>query len=112
MLMGHGQSRTSSLSTISGLSPEFCSSRRENRRITAYILVEVMMDSQMLSLGQVAQKLGVASFRIVYAITNQLVPDASARFAGRRVFTEEDVQRIAVHFGVESRLNESRKETQ
>lgn len=70
------------------------------------------MQTQVFSLGQVAQKLGVASFRIVYAITNQLVPDASVRFAGRRVFTEEDVQRIAVHFGVESVLDETKEETQ
>ena len=64
------------------------------------------MESRMFSLGQVAQKIGVAPFRITYSITTGLVPDASLRFAGRRVFTEEDVQRLANHFGVADSVTE------
>ena len=65
------------------------------------------MQQHMFSLGEVAQKIGVAPFRITYSITTGLVPDASMRFAGRRVFTQEDVQRLALHFGVQSSASEA-----
>ncbi len=65
------------------------------------------MQQQMYSLGEVAQKLGVAPFRITYSITTGLVPDASMRFAGRRVFTQEDVQRLAIHFGIADSASEA-----
>jgi len=64
------------------------------------------MQQPMYSLGEVAQTIGVAPFRITYSITTGLVPDASMRFAGRRVFTHEDVQRLAIHFGVADSVDE------
>ena len=65
------------------------------------------MQHNMYSLGEVAQKLGVAPFRITYAISTGHVPDASARFAGRRAFSEGDLDRLRSHFEVESSDDES-----
>lgn len=62
----------------------------------------VMMDEQFFSLGQAAVRIGIAPYRITYAITNGMVPDARMRIAGKRAFTEEEVKNIARHFRVES----------
>jgi DNA-binding transcriptional MerR regulator len=57
--------------------------------------------SQSYSMKNVAEKVGVAPFRINYAITNGLIPEPVLRFAGKRVFSEEDLARIANHFQTE-----------
>lgn len=54
------------------------------------------------SLGDVARILRVQGYKIAYAITTGVLPEASGRLANKRCFTMEDVQRIARHFGVES----------
>jgi DNA-binding transcriptional MerR regulator len=59
--------------------------------------------SQVFSMKEVAERVGVAPFKINYAISNGLIPEPVLRFAGKRVFSEEDLARIANHF---------RKETQ
>lgn len=54
------------------------------------------------ALGDVARLLNVQGYKIAYAISTGALPDASCRLANKRVFTIEDVQRIARHFGVET----------
>lgn len=61
------------------------------------------------SLGEVARMLGIPPYKLTYAITTGLVPDASARFAGRRAFSEADVQKLAAHFGAESWPSQQKK---
>jgi len=53
---------------------------------------------KFFSMGDVAKAAGVPCFRISYAITQGLIPDASHRVAGKRVFSGEDVDRINQHF--------------
>lgn len=54
--------------------------------------------SQVFSMKEVAERVGVAPFKINYAICNGLIPEPALRFAGKRVFSEEDLVRIANHF--------------
>ncbi|HMP03151.1 MAG TPA: hypothetical protein PKD86_00375 [Gemmatales bacterium] len=54
------------------------------------------------ALSDVARLLDVQGYRIAYAISTGALPDAARRIANKRVFTVEDVQRIAHHFGVET----------
>ncbi|MBB03194.1 MAG: hypothetical protein CMJ47_11145 [Planctomyces sp.] len=55
---------------------------------------------QLLGLGDVSSVIGVARHRIEYAIANGSIPEPEQRLANKRVFTTEDVQRVAEHFGV------------
>lgn len=57
------------------------------------------MEERMYSTGEVAKLLGIRPHQIAYAIANGLLPEP-ARFCGKRVFQEQDVQRIAEFFGV------------
>jgi hypothetical protein len=38
--------------------------------------------------------------QITYAITSGLLPEPKVRIGGRRVFQDEDIERIARYFGV------------
>lgn len=58
------------------------------------------MQQQLLGLGDVSRVIGVARHRIEYAIANGSIPEPELRIANKRVFTTEDVQRIADYFGV------------
>lgn len=59
---------------------------------------------KLYSLGEVARLAGVAPFRISYAIGVGALPDTAMRFANKRCFTEEDVDRVVRHFRPESRV--------
>jgi hypothetical protein len=67
-------------------------------RIAAKLLHKRM--SRIYSLGEVARLLGVQGYRIAYAITTGQVPEATFKFLGKRCFTDEDIGRVAQHFGV------------
>jgi len=58
---------------------------------------------EFFSSGQAARELGINRWRLTYLIESGQVPDAARRFAGRRMFTREEVQHIA------ARLEEIRK---
>jgi DNA-binding transcriptional MerR regulator len=61
-----------------------------------------------LLLNDVARLLGVKGYQISYALTNGLVQEPALRISNKRVFSEKDIQRLAVHFGVA--INRERKE--
>jgi DNA-binding transcriptional MerR regulator len=67
--------------------------------------------SQIFSMKDVAARVGVAPFKINYAITNGLIPEPVLRLAGKRVFSEEDLARIANHFRTETqnKTNDSKE---
>lgn len=56
--------------------------------------------NQTMSLKDVARVLGVKAYRIEYLLAHGIVAEPAMRVSGRRVFTPEDVQRLATHFGV------------
>lgn len=66
----------------------------------------------IFSIGEVAKLLGIQQYRISYAIVSGQLPEASFRFLGKRCFSEEDIERIAEHFGVQDfQAQRSRKDT-
>lgn len=56
--------------------------------------------SKYYSMKDVARLLEIRPHRIGYAVSNGAVPQPSQRFGNTRVFTTEDVRRLADHFGV------------
>jgi len=56
--------------------------------------------TQTMSMHDCARLLQVQSYRIQYAYAHGRVPEPQLRMGGRRVFTPDDVQRLAKHFGV------------
>ncbi|MEZ5943920.1 MAG: hypothetical protein R3C18_21190 [Planctomycetaceae bacterium] len=68
------------------------------------------MQQQLLGLSGVSDLIGVKRHRIEYAIANGSIPEPELRIANKRVFTTEDVQRIADYFGVVMNETCERKE--
>ncbi len=52
------------------------------------------------SLKDVAKSLNVRSHRVAYALSSGAVPEPVQRLGNKRVFTADDVKRLAEHFGV------------
>jgi hypothetical protein len=57
------------------------------------------MQRQFL-LGEVAKILGRRPHQIAYLLTTRQVPEPERRIGNKRIFTEEDVVRLARHFRV------------
>ncbi len=55
---------------------------------------------QLLGLGDVSRLVGIARHKIEYAIANGAIPEPELRITNKRVFTTDDVQRVADYFGV------------
>ncbi len=55
---------------------------------------------KIYSLKDVARVLGVRSHRVGYAVSSGAVPEPDLRLANKRIFTTDDVIRLAEHFGV------------
>lgn len=56
------------------------------------------MEKKKYGLAEAARMIGIKPHRLKYAITNRDVKDASSTFLGKRVFTEDDIQRLREHF--------------
>jgi len=54
-----------------------------------------MLEDRIMTTGEVAQRLGIRRSRLAYLIEREAVPGPSATVPGRRLFTPEDVRRIA-----------------
>jgi DNA-binding transcriptional MerR regulator len=52
-------------------------------------------------LRDVARLLKVKPYQIAYALSVGLVEEPQLRISNKRVFQEEDVHRLAAHFGVD-----------
>ncbi len=55
---------------------------------------------QIYSIGQVAKLLNVQAYKIEYAHTSNALAEPAFRFLGKRVYTDDDVRRVAKHFGL------------
>ena len=51
-----------------------------------------------LSIGQLAQELGIPAYKIKYALETLKFPAPTNRFGNLRVFTRKDVERIRKYF--------------
>ena len=56
------------------------------------------------SIGQVGKMLGVQAYKIAYAIETGQLPEATFHFLHKRCFLEEDIKRMADHFGVKANI--------
>lgn len=56
---------------------------------------------QILSTGEVAKLLGLQVYQIGYAHSTGQLAEPAFRFLDKRVYTEEDVRRVAAHFGID-----------
>jgi len=56
------------------------------------------------SIGQVGKILGVQPYKIAYAIETGQLPEATFHFLHKRCFLEDDIHRMAEHFGVEAHM--------
>lgn len=61
------------------------------------------MNDRHYLLAEVARILGRKPHHISYALTTRQVPEPHLRVANKRVFSAEDVERLARHFGVNPR---------
>jgi hypothetical protein len=51
-------------------------------------------------LSEVAGVLRKKPWHVVYAITSGAVPEPKLRIANKRIFLDEDIRRLAAHFGI------------
>ena len=58
------------------------------------------MPTEFLLLSETARLLGVKPYQVTYALVQGFVPEPRLRIGNRRVFQAEDVQRLALHFGL------------
>ena len=58
------------------------------------------MHKQLMSLKDVANRLGTQPYRIVYLLSTGKVPEPD-RVGGKRVFSTEDLSRIAKQLGID-----------
>ena len=58
------------------------------------------MNTDLLLLQDVAERLGVRYYQVVYAIKSGQVPDVKLRVGNRRVFQHDELQQLADFFGV------------
>lgn len=56
------------------------------------------MEQKIYSTTQAARMIGVKPHRLKYAIENGDVEDVSTTFAGKRVFTDQDIYRLREYF--------------
>jgi hypothetical protein len=61
---------------------------------------EEHMMNQTMSMQDCARLLQIQSYRIQYAYSHGRLPEPQLRIGGRRLFTSDDLQQLAKHFGV------------
>jgi len=55
---------------------------------------------KLLTLKDAAALLNIKPYRIGYVLAVKLVPEPALRFGNKRVFNQQDIQRLADHFHV------------
>lgn len=70
------------------------------------------MSERLRILSETAKLLGVKPYKITYALVTGLIPEPQLRVGNRRVFCQEDVQRLANYFGISVANEESCAEHQ
>jgi hypothetical protein len=57
------------------------------------------MKKNLFTSGEVADKVGEPRWRLAYLIEKRILPGPSFQVAGRRLFTTEDIEKIARALG-------------
>lgn len=58
------------------------------------------MPKNLFSIAEVSRRLSIPEYKINYAHRTRRLADSSFRIAGKRIYTSEDLDRIAEYFGV------------
>ena len=64
------------------------------------------MQTNFLSISQVAALLGIRRHRIEYALVSGYLPEPKLRFVGKRVFDPAEVRVVAAYFGKDNQEGE------
>lgn len=56
------------------------------------------MTEQLYSIRDCGKLVGVAAHKIAYAHSQERLPEPQYRIAGKRIYTAEDVERVAKYF--------------
>jgi hypothetical protein len=78
----------------------------------AYLLERRLTMTTLMSTKQCLRLLNIPEHRLVYAYRTGKLPEPSFMIGGTRVFTKDDVRRVAVYFGVDLRQLDAQGETQ
>jgi len=70
------------------------------------------MDTILLTLKDVASILNVKPYRINYVLATKLVPEPASRFGNKRIFTEQDLQRLRDHFTAKREPSTTARDTE
>jgi len=65
------------------------------------------MTERLFSIRDCGKAVGVAAHQIAYAHSQELLPEPQYRIAGKRIYTAEDVQRVAAYFAEKTRKKDS-----
>jgi DNA-binding transcriptional MerR regulator len=68
------------------------------------------MTKKHFLLKDVARRLGIKPYRVVYALTTGLVAEPQLRISNKRIFQAEDIDRLAAHFKIALPTKAGRKE--
>jgi len=63
--------------------------------------------TELCSIRDVGRRLGIAPHQIAYAHAQERLPEPQYRIAGKRIYTAEDVQRVAEYFAEKRRRKDS-----
>jgi hypothetical protein len=55
---------------------------------------------KLFLLSEVARLLRMKPYQIAYAITSGAVAEPKLRIGNKRIFVDEDIRRLATHFGI------------
>lgn len=66
-----------------------------------------MTKTQHYSLSEVAKLLKKQAYQVTYAIVTGQIPEPEFRFAGKRLFSETDLERLRSHFEVKNQDKEN-----
>jgi hypothetical protein len=56
--------------------------------------------NKLFLLSEVALVLRKKPWQVVYAITSGAVPEPKLRIGNKRIFVDQDIERLAAHFGI------------
>lgn len=70
------------------------------------------METQQLTLKNVASILNVKPYRINYVLATKLVPEPASRFGNKRIFTEQDLQRLRDYFTAKREPSTTSRDTE
>ncbi len=67
------------------------------------------MTEQLFSIRDCGKAVGIAPHQIAYAHSQERLPEPQYRVAGKRIYTANDVQRVAAYFADKRRKKEAKR---